>query len=59
LVPDEMIGLFTVGGTPEDVQARIGGLADLKITGVNFMPIGPERTQSYQLFAEALIHSTI
>ncbi len=59
LVPDEMIGLFTVGGTPEDVQAQIGGLADLKITGVNFMPIGPERTQSYQLFAEALIHSTI
>lgn len=54
LVPDEMIDLFTVGGSPEEAQARVSRLAAFNITGINFMPIGPGRTTSVKLFAEQL-----
>jgi len=54
LVPDEMVELFTVGGTPDEARDRITRLADLDFTGINFMPIGPERTQSFKLFADCI-----
>jgi 5,10-methylenetetrahydromethanopterin reductase len=54
LVPDEMVELFTVGGSPAEARARIERLAGFNITGINFMPIGPNRTTSFKLFAEQM-----
>ncbi len=54
LVPDEMVELFTVGGSPADARERIEHLSDLNYAGINFMPIGPQRTQSFKLFAEQM-----
>lgn len=54
LVADKMVDLFTIGGTPAEAQTKIVRLADFDITGINFMPIGPERTRSFKLFAESI-----
>ncbi|MCZ7573621.1 MAG: LLM class flavin-dependent oxidoreductase [Ardenticatenaceae bacterium] len=51
LVPDEMVELFTLAGTPDEARDRIARLADRGVNGINFMPIGPRRTASFQLFA--------
>ena len=52
LVPDEMVELFTLAGTPAEVYARVARLMNFGARGINFMPIGPDRTKSFQLFAE-------
>lgn len=52
LVPDEMVELFTVGGSPEKVADRLAPMTTLGIKGINFMPIGPERTNSVRLFSQ-------
>lgn len=52
LVPDEMVELFTVAGTPADVYDRLTRLANHGVTGINFMPIGPKRNDSLRLFSE-------
>lgn len=55
LVPDKMVEQFTLAGTPGEVQARVASLVNMGVTGLNFMPIGPARTQSFQLFAEHVV----
>lgn len=52
LVPDEMIELFTLGAIPSEARRRIERLKKHGVRNFNFMPIGPERTRSFQLFAE-------
>ncbi len=52
LVPDHMVELFTLGGTPSDARERIERLANRGVKAFNFMPIGPERDKSFRLFAE-------
>jgi 5,10-methylenetetrahydromethanopterin reductase len=54
LVPDDMVELFTLGGNPDQVQARLTRLAAHGVTAVNFMPIGAERTRSIELFADLM-----
>ncbi len=55
LCPDGMVEKFTVGGTPDDVVARIEALAALGVGAVNFFPIGRDRWQSVQLFMRHVI----
>ncbi len=52
LVPDEMVELFTLGGTPDRIQTRVQRLASQGVRAINFMPIGSQRTRSLELFSE-------
>lgn len=55
LVPDDMVGLFTLGGTAADAQARLDKLIGRGVTRVNFMPVGPGRARSIELFAQHIM----
>ena len=52
LVPDEMVELFTLGGTPDRIRTRVQELVTQGVEAINFMPIGSERTRSLELFSE-------
>ena len=57
LVPDEMVELFTLGGTPADARERIERLVHHRVRAFNFMPTGAERAQSLGLFTEEILPS--
>ncbi len=55
LTPDEMVQLFTLGGTPDESLARIKGLIDCGVRGFNYMPTGGGRPESLQLFTKEIM----
>ena len=55
LCPDEMVEMFTLGGTPDDAVARIEQLAALGVRAFNFFPIGSDRWQAIRLFMKHVI----
>jgi 5,10-methylenetetrahydromethanopterin reductase len=55
LCPDEMVEMFTLGGTPDDAVARITQLTALGVRAFNFFPIGSDRWQAIRLFMECVM----
>jgi 5,10-methylenetetrahydromethanopterin reductase len=55
LVPDDMVEAFTLGGAPDNARARIAKLMKCGVNRFNFMPVGPERPRSIELFAKSVM----
>src|SRR5581483_7310271 len=55
LTPDEMVQLFTLGGTPDEARARIARLLECGVKGFNYMPTGGGRPESLQLFMQEIL----
>lgn len=55
LVPEEMIELFTLGGTPYDAQERIQRVLACGFKNINYMPTGAERNESLRLFTHGIL----
>jgi 5,10-methylenetetrahydromethanopterin reductase len=55
LVPDELVDLFALAGTPEECQARLKQIADLGVDQVSIVPFarpGEGRSNTIRTFAE-------
>jgi 5,10-methylenetetrahydromethanopterin reductase len=55
LVPQEMVELFTIGGTPAQARARLEQLRPCGVQAVNYMPTGPERAASLANFVQHVV----
>lgn len=55
LTPDEMVELFTLGGTPAEARARIERLMGCGVKAFNYMPTGAGRPESLQLFTQEFL----
>jgi 5,10-methylenetetrahydromethanopterin reductase len=55
MVPDELVDLFALAGTPEECQARLKQIADLGVDQVSIVPFarpGEGRSNTIRTFAE-------
>jgi 5,10-methylenetetrahydromethanopterin reductase len=55
MVPDQLVDLFALAGTPEECQARLKQIADLGVDQVAIVPFAPRaqgRARTIQTFAE-------
>jgi 5,10-methylenetetrahydromethanopterin reductase len=55
MVPDELVDLFALAGTPQDCEARLKQLADLGVDQVSIVPFarpGESRSATIRTFAE-------
>lgn len=55
LVPDRMVELFTLGGTPVEARSRVERLIERGAKAFNFMPTGAERQKSIDFFVRDIL----